>query len=313
MRDHELLQPSYEIDHQSKENTSMVGGAALAGVVELQQAKEKADMFDLTTPESRTYSPYESYQFLVHVALNGVETRANEIGTDRSGKLMTSLVSNMRAATFNGEGGIIVAQPPDELVTGIAAHDIGGENIAGTREPIANLRRAADNSDYSQVDMTFNATKPVGVMIKRASTDGHELGSAQTNKSLREYAEANGLPVAEVIVLPDEGLPTETSYERIEQDDGSELVTVILPDTKEQYYKVQVLHGEAYHMREGENTAARTMKITAYGETVQTIDEVELNKILTKLEECMVNSDGVVTNEDAVAVKRDALRLLNDS
>lgn len=266
--------------------------------------------FNLTTPESRTYSPYEDYRFLVHVALQGVEARADEIGSDRDGRLLTSLVSNKRSATFNGEGGIIVAQPSDELVTGVSSYDVGGENLAGTREPVENLLRSAGNSNYTQIDMHFGATKPVGVMIKRASTDGHELGSAWINRSLREYAERNELPIAEVIVLPDEGLPEDASHEVQEQGDGSSLLTITLPDTNEQYYKLQVLRGEAYHTHEGESTAARTMRITAYGETTQAVTQDELNRMLAKLRAYATESDGVITDEDVESIRRDALRVL---
>src|SRR5690606_7242584 len=80
---------------------------------------EVTTSFELTNPEERLYKPDEAYRFLVHVPLGDVANRGSEIGHERGNtKLMTSLISQEHQGTFLGEGGIIVAEPSVESVSG---------------------------------------------------------------------------------------------------------------------------------------------------------------------------------------------------
>lgn len=267
------------------------------------------DLFGLTTPESRTYGPYEDYRFMVHVVKNDVTQRAAEIGSPHGeGVLMASLVSTHHKGTFTGGGGIILAEPAPELITGVAAFDVGGNNASETRATLDELLIPASNSEYNQIDMKFEATKPIGVMIKRAMSDRHELGSASTNTQLREYAAQHNLPVVEVLVPPDT-LPLELMSRWEITDDGNQLLTVDVPDTPEQYYRVQVLHGSAYGMEEGEDSMARVMKMSAYGEAPQDLAPEERQKALVGLAELLDQPKSGVTQKDIDTVNRDLDKL----
>lgn len=74
--------------------------------------KEKvASPFELTDPESKTYPLGEQYSFLIHVPLGDVEQRVGEIGSERGGVLMTSLINEQHQGTFCGEGGLLLEAP----------------------------------------------------------------------------------------------------------------------------------------------------------------------------------------------------------
>lgn len=310
MHQYEHTQSSSELDRHTAENAYQLGSLSVGGTVELQKDNEMDNLsFELTEPESRTYSPYENYRFLVHVVSNDVEKRATEIGSPRgSDILMASLVSNKRTATFQGEGGIILAEPQPELVMGVAAFDIGGVNHSGSKVDFSELVTPGSNDDYNQVDMKFEATQPIGVMIKRAASDGHELGNARKNMALREYAAQRNLPVAEVLVLPDI-LPSKitTSWEQLEG--GNRLLTVDVPDTSEQYYRIQVLHGQAYGMQADEDTMGRVMKISAYGEAPQELSPQQREKALEGLRRAAAIHESGVTKKDIDTIERDLDRL----
>lgn len=300
MHDKQPADQRFENDYHGKDNALEIGSLALHEAIESEQSMEK-DTFDLTDPEQRAFSPYENYRFLVHVPLNGVDNRAAEIGTERGGVLMTSLVSNTRTATFEGQGGIIVAQP--NAVTGSAPHDNGDEIRSGAKATVDELLRPQGNGDYNQVDMKFDSTKPVGVMIKRAASDGRELGSKRINESLKTYASRNDLPIAEVIVLPDGDMPTEAGCEVTPNADGTALLTVTVPGGDEHYYRAQVLRGSAYHTENDEAMAARIMKITAYGETFRELDPKESTDIEAALVRLLESA--AITDADMKALVRE--------
>jgi hypothetical protein len=304
-----LSSSSGETEHDNGPAKHDLASFALTSTVEL---KDREDMntsdFEVTTPESRTYSPYEEYKFLVHVPLGDVMARGDEIGHSRDGVLMTSLVANTRQATFNGEGGFIVGQPPEELITGTSAFDVGGEISNGDRAAVNDLVTPASLAEYSQVDMKFEATTPTGVMIKRAADDGREIGTRSINESLRAYAEEHGLPVAEVLVLPDE-LITERRIRNEQLANGAgDLVTVDIPAGDDHFFRAQILHGSAYHMQEGETSAARVMKISNYAETTQELTPEDRQKVLDSLNDAVATEDGV-TQADIETVIRDTARL----
>lgn len=306
----EHTQLQQETGFPRKKLTLKLGGQSLAATVRMEHGEAMQDTsFGLTPPESRTYSPDEQYRFLVHVPGPNVANRAGEIGLPRNGAvLMTSLVSNYRTATFQGEGGIIVAEPNPTLVTGISAFDVGGEIQGGVRADLSELLTPATNSDYNQIDMKFEATRPIGVLVKRAASDGHELGSAGTNATLREYAAQHDLPVVEILVTPDT-VPTEMISHQEQTQDHNRLVTVDIPYMNDHYFRVQVLHGAAYAMEDGEDTMARVMTISAYGEAPQALSLQEREKVFAGLQEALSMPESIVTQKDIDTVRRDLDRL----
>lgn len=265
--------------------------------------------FGLTPPEQRMYSPYENYRFLVHVPLGDVATRGKEIGQPRDGVLMTSLVANTRQATFNGEGGFIVGQPLDELVTGVSAFDVGGEITGGSRADAADLVAPASLAEYSQVDMTFNATQVVGVMIKRTAEDGREIGTPAINEALKAYAHKHNVPVAEIIVLPDECITERRIRSELLENGQGKLVTIDIPGDNDHFFRAQILHGAAYHMQEGETSAARVMRISNYAETTQELTTEDAQYVIDALTDATAHSGDELTSEDVNVVVRDMNRL----
>lgn len=267
----------------------------------------------LTTPESRHYGLDEDYRFLVHVPLGNVAERGDEIGHERGDtKLMTSLISQEHQGTFLGEGGIIVAQPSEESISGIASIDVGGEIQAGRKDDIDEITAPAPPFEYNQIDMDFDGTKPIGVLIKQ-TPEGEQLGSAQRNESLVAYAEEHDLQVVTIAVEPAETL-TEPKIDVVElPNEQGERVTVDLPYSDSEFMRIQVLrigkHNVVYHAN-GESSIGRTMKINQYGEATQELTTDEEKVAVHKLRQFIADGEERLFDEDVATVERglEALR-----
>ncbi|MBP9738060.1 hypothetical protein KBD20_00055 [Candidatus Saccharibacteria bacterium] len=271
-----------------------------------------SETFSLTDPKERVYTPDEVYRFLVHVPLGDVAHRAAEIGHERGDtKLMTSLISNKHQGTFSGEGGILVAQPSEDSVSGVAYMDVGGEIQGDRRDKTESIIEPAAPSEYNQIDMAFDGTTPIGVLIKQ-SPDGRRLGSPERNEDLIAYAEQNNLPVVIIEVQP-EISATETSVITTELPDSKgEMVTVDVPYSSTEFFRTQVLRiGESnkvYHA-DGENSVARTMKVNQYGEATQELSVEDEQFIIDRLTELSADGTGRLTDEDLGTIERDLARL----
>lgn len=238
--------------------------------------------FEVNKPENRTYSPDEAYSFLVRVPLGDVEKRLGEIGSERGGVLMTTLLSNERQGTFCGEGGLLLEAPDTEAIKGMSHVDCGGEIADGRMDSVEELTEPASTAEYNQIDMKFDGGKVVGVMLK-VTPDGKELGDPARNAQLREVAERHGLPIATVEVAPSP-MPTEQSSVTREFADGNSLTTYDIPDGDGSFLRVDIAHGEFYHSP-GIDTVSRSMMIDQYGQVSQLLTEEQEQKIRMTLGE----------------------------
>ncbi len=273
---------------------------------------EDPETFSLTDPEERLYTPDEVYRFLVHVPLGDVAHRASEIGHERGDtKLMTSLISNEHQGTFLGEGGILVAEPSEDSVSGVAYMDVGGEIQGDRRDNTESIIEPAAPSEYNQIDMAFDGTTPIGVLIKQ-SPDGGQLGSPERNEDLIAYAEQNNLPVVIIEVQP-EISTTETSVITTELPDGKgEMVTVDVPYSDTEFFRTQVLRigevNKVYHA-DGESSIARTMKVNQYGEATQELSAEDEQFIIDRLSQLLADGTERLTDKDIGTIERDLARL----
>ena len=239
-------------------------------------------VFEVSQPENRTYSPDEAYSFLVHVPLGDVEKRLGEIGSERGGVLMTTLLSNDRQGTFCGEGGLLLEAPDTEAIKGMSHVDCGGEIADGRMDSVEELTEPASTAEYNQIDMKFDGGKVVGVMLK-VTPDGKELGDPTRNAQLREVAERHGLPVATVEVAPSL-MSVEQSSTTRQFADGNSLTTYDIPDSDDSFLRVDIAHGEFYHSP-GIDTVSRSMTIDQYGQVSQLLTEEQEQKIRMTLGE----------------------------
>ena len=248
------------------------------------ESETGARAFDVDKPETRTYSPDEAYSFLVHVPLGDVEKRLGEIGSERGGVLMTTLLNNERQGTFCGEGGLLLEAPDTEAIKGMSRVDCGGEISDGRMDSVDELQEPASTAEYNQIDMKFDGGKVVGVMLK-VTPDGEELGNPARNTQLREVAERHGLPIATVEVAPS-SMPTEQSSTSRKFADGNSLITYDIPDGDDHFLRVDIAHGEFYHSP-GIDTVSRSMIIDQYGQVSQLLTEEQEQKIRTALSELL--------------------------
>lgn len=253
--------------------------------------------FEVDKPETRTYLPDEAYSFLVHVPLGDVEKRLGEIGSERGGVLMTTLLNNERQGTFCGEGGLLLEAPIPEAIKGMSRVDCGGEIADGRMDSVDELQEPASTAEYNQIDMKFDGGKVVGVMLK-VTPEGKELGDPARNAQLREVAERHGLPIATVEVAPSP-MPTELSSITREFADGNSLTTYDIPDGDDRFLRVDIAHGEFYHSP-GIDTVSRSMTIDQYGQVSQLLTEEQEQKIRTKLGELIEQGD--LSEKDQKAV-----------
>jgi SAM-dependent methyltransferase len=264
--------------------------------------------FELTPPESRTYNSDEPYRFLVHVPLGNIEGRMSEIGTDRGNDvLMASLVTTNHQGTFKGRGGIIVDQPKFESVIGTDAEDVGSKIPAGRFADIDSLVAPAAPFTYNQIDMNFNGTTPIGVLIKQTA-DGRELGDKNSNQALRQYAEQHNLPIVTVDVNPST-MPTEIAIKHTDfPNNTGSLDTITLPYSEDKHLRVDIRRigndAPAYHT--DADRFARVQPINSYGEAGEAITEAQATATIKELTKLV--DESILSPEDVVAVKRDMLK-----
>ena len=252
------------------------------------ETETASQAFEVDKPETRTYSPDEAYSFLVHVPLGDVEKRLGEIGSERGGVLMTTLLNNERQGTFCGEGGLLLEAPDTKDIKGMSRVDSGGEIADGRMDSVEELTEPASTAEYNQIDMKFGGGKVAGVMLK-VTPDGKELGNPARNAQLRQVAERHGLPVATVEVAPSP-MPTELSSVTREFADGNSLTTYDIPDGDDRFLRIDIAHGEFYHSP-GIDTVSRSMTIDEYGQVSQLLTEEQEQKIRTTLDKLLEQGD----------------------
>jgi hypothetical protein len=252
------------------------------------ETETKSRAFEVSKPETRTYSPDETYSFLVHVPLGDVEQRLGEVGSERGGVLMTTLLNNERQGTFCGEGGLLLDAPDAKAIKGMSRVDCGGEIADGRMDSVEELQEPASTAEYNQIDMKFDGGKVVGVMLK-VTPEGKELGDPARNTQLREVAERHGLPVATVEVAPSP-MPTEQSSTTREFADGNSLTTYDIPDGNDRFLRVDIAHGNFYHSP-GIDTISRSMTIDQYGQVSQSLTPEQEQKIRTTIGELLERDD----------------------
>ena len=261
------------------------------------EKQEKTPLFEVTKPESKLYKIGEQYSFLVHVPLGDVEQRIGEMGSERSGVLMTSLLTEQRQGTFCGEGGLLIGAPDDRAIKGMSRLDCGGEIADGRRDPLEELQEPADNTKYNQIDVKFNGAKVEGVILK-VTPDGHELGDPQRNAQLKEIANHHNLPIATIEIAPSE-MPRELSLAKRAFSDGNTLTTYDIPNGDNHFLRVDIAHGNFYHSP-GINTISRSMIIDRFGQVSQRLSAEQEAKVQEEVES--LKRQGSISEEEMQAV-----------
>ncbi len=257
-----------------------------------------AGELSLTIPESRVYGVGEEYSFLVHAPLSAPDKRFGEIGTDREGVLMATIINGQRQGTFEGSGGILVQPTSPDSIMGMSEYDEAGAIMPGRTDPVTELLKEADNSEYNQVDLSFSGGEAVGIVIK-VSEDGVELGDAARNRQLRDLAELNGIPVALIEVKPSD-LPTEANVRERALLAGDRISTIDVPYDNGQFMRVDIAHGEFYYDASGITT--RSMTVDRYGQYSHRLTEDQVATL--KRELARLNEEGVLSDaEVSVAIK----------
>jgi len=250
-----------------------------------------------TSPETRVYPRDEQYAFLVHVPLGNADARFDEIGTRRNGVLMGSLVSNARQGTFCGEGGFILADPPSDAITGMSAVDAAGEIVDNHMDSIDTLLRPAHNADYNHIDLRFDSTQVVGVLLK-VTPDGKPLGGAARNQKLQHIAEEHHLPVATIEVEPSP-MPSEISSRTTTFSKSRSVRTYDIPYSSTKFIRVDIAHGDFYHSP-ASTTVSRTMLIDEYGQTNHEINTSQQEHVMSSLQPLL--DHGEITSDEMHAV-----------
>ena len=238
---------------------------------ELKEGMEKArrSLSEVATkPESRRYGPDEEYIFLVHAPLD-IESRTAQLGLEEFSQadrpLNTSLIDQEHNWTFEGMSGLII-QPPStqEDILGAWSYDSGlNDMVREEDQPNPHTLLTETRKDnYNQVNI--RAGKVEGVYI-RVKEDGSELGDQQRNAQLREFARQHGLPVAEIVVVPQ---TFEDSVPHIHKP--TEDLTTVEFSKNGKKFRVDALLADPSRQRPGdiavEGYYFRAREIDAYGQ-----------------------------------------------
>lgn len=255
----------------------------------LGESERNAIDFGLTEPEAREYGVDEEYRFLVHVPVDKIEERFSRIGPDgRGGRgvLMTTLLSNERQGTFEGQGGFILSMPSRESIRGMSSVDCGGEIRDHRMDSLEEITESTDNAEYSQIDLAYDGTSVTGVMIK-VDPEGKELGSGAINAELKRIAEERGLPVARVVVAPSE-LPTEIKTTDVKFGENGGLTTIDVPFDSNNFIRLNIATGQFEWTRD--TTVSRTMLIDAYGQVNRNLSNEQRIAVRNAIEELLGSS-----------------------
>lgn len=186
----------------------------LKAMVEEQKPANKAETTEIpkptmseivSKPESRRYMPDEEFTFLVHAPLD-IQDRTTTLGlsefTLAERPLNTTLIDQDHTWTFEGMSGLIIEPPEsDEEVLGAWSYDSGlNDMVREENQPdAAKVLEETRADNYNQVNIRTG--RVTGVYI-RVREDGSEIGDTQRSKQLREFAAIHNLPVAEIVVVP---------------------------------------------------------------------------------------------------------------
>lgn len=282
---------SFELSKLSEECPECSRDEALQYAIDvckhnLGESERKVIDFGLSEPESREYGVDEEYRFLVHVPVDKIEERFSRIGPDgRGGRgvLMTTLLSNERQGTFEGQGGFILSMPSRESIRGMSSVDCGGEIRDHRMDSLEEITESTDNAEYSQIDLAYDGTIVTGVMIK-VDPEGKELGSGSINAELKKIAEEKGLPVVKVVVAPSE-LPTEIKTTNVEFGEDGGLTTIDVPFDSNNFIRLNIASGQFEWT--GDTTVSRTMLIDAYGQVNRNLSNEQRITVRNAIEELL--------------------------
>lgn len=159
----------------------------------------------VTKPETRRYEPDDEFTFLVHAPLD-IQARTEALGlgefrlTDRP--LNTTLIDQGHTWTFEGMSGLIIEPPSsEEEVLGAWSYDSGLNDMVRERsqpDPKTVLEETQPDN-YNQVNIVGGRITGVYIRIRE---DGSDIGNPTRAAQLREFAQQNGLPIAEIVVQP---------------------------------------------------------------------------------------------------------------
>lgn len=273
--------------------------------------------FGLSQPENKTYTLSDRFRFLVHVVGGSSHAspieRGSEINSGHSvqygeqARLLASLVADNRKGTFFGQGGFILDQPKGGSVYGMQARDYGGQNEDGTMASLETLLADAPADEYSQIDLSFDATKVIGVMIK-IRNDGSELGRPSVNAQLRQFAEEHSLPITLIEMDKTVDVTQDTEEVHAMKDAYGEMLTIKMPLTEQRMMQVDVrrigVMGGNY------NTESKTVehmtriqRVDAYGEADQDLTSEEEAYALGVLQARALDDRSQLTAADLKAIQ----------
>ncbi len=161
----------------------------------------------VTQPESRRYKPGDKFTFLVHAPLD-IRARTEALGLEEFNlterPLNTTLIDQEHSWTFEGMSGLIIEPPSSqEKVLGAWSYDSGlNDMVREEAQPDpSTLLEETQPDNYNQVNITSG--RVIGVYI-RIREDGSDIGDPARSAQLREFAQQNDLPIAEIVVQPQE-------------------------------------------------------------------------------------------------------------
>jgi hypothetical protein len=207
-----MREPTPDDETTSKPAISPDTVADLKAIVEESRGRSEEENMPkeklakiVTKPESKRYEPSDEFIFLVHAPLN-IQDRTTALGLDEftltERPLNTTLIDQDHTWTFEGMSGLIIEPPEsDEEVLGAWSYDSGlNDMVREKNQPDATKVLEETRPDnYNQVNI--RSGRVTGVYI-RVREDGSEIGDTQRSKQLREFAATHNLPVAEIVVEP---------------------------------------------------------------------------------------------------------------
>ncbi len=172
------------------------------------ESMPKVELSEIVTkPESRRYQPDDEFTFLVHAPLD-IRARTEALGLEEFSlterPLNTTLIDQEHTWTFEGMSGLIIEPPSSqEEALGAWSYDSGLNDMVReeTQPDPRTLLKETQPDNYNQVNITSGRVTGVYIRIRE---DGSDIGNPARAAQLREFAQQNGLPIAEIVVKPQE-------------------------------------------------------------------------------------------------------------
>jgi hypothetical protein len=116
--------------------------------------------------------------------------------------LNTSVIATWHTSTFEGMSGLIIEPPVDEAdVLGTWSYDSGLNDLEAESEltDVVTLLEETGTDSYNQVNIRKGRVEGVFIRVKK---DGQPIDGEARAIKLREFAQKEGLPVAEIVIEP---------------------------------------------------------------------------------------------------------------